>query len=81
MSPDHPPVDQMLPTPRLLALGLQHVLVMYAGGGRGSADHRAGAETAAEECRVPDQRRSVRPAGSPRWCNASAFPGSASGCR
>jgi len=25
------PVDQMLPTPRLLALGLQHVLVMYAG--------------------------------------------------
>jgi xanthine/uracil permease len=23
-------VDQMLPTPRLLALGLQHVLVMYA---------------------------------------------------
>src|SRR5437588_11987319 len=24
-------VDQMLPTPRLLALGLQHVLVMYAG--------------------------------------------------
>src|SRR6202451_3055788 len=30
MSSDHP-VDQMLPTPRLLALGLQHVLVMYAG--------------------------------------------------
>src|SRR6266536_5726031 len=25
------PVDQVLPTPRLLALGLQHVLVMYAG--------------------------------------------------
>src|SRR5882672_476367 len=25
------PVDQTLPTPRLLALGLQHVLVMYAG--------------------------------------------------
>jgi len=25
------PVDQMLPAPRLLALGLQHVLVMYAG--------------------------------------------------
>src|SRR5207302_4391244 len=25
------PVDQMLPIPRLLALGLQHVLVMYAG--------------------------------------------------
>lgn len=25
------PVDEMLPTPRLLALGLQHVLVMYAG--------------------------------------------------
>jgi NCS2 family nucleobase:cation symporter-2 len=25
------PVDEMLPTPRLFALGLQHVLVMYAG--------------------------------------------------
>ncbi|HEY8337564.1 MAG TPA: nucleobase:cation symporter-2 family protein [Tardiphaga sp.] len=25
------PVDELLPTPRLLALGLQHVLVMYAG--------------------------------------------------
>jgi xanthine permease len=25
------PVDEMLPTPRLLAMGLQHVLVMYAG--------------------------------------------------
>ena len=25
------PVDQMLPAPRLFALGLQHVLVMYAG--------------------------------------------------
>jgi uric acid transporter len=30
MSDVHP-VDQVLPTPRLLALGLQHVLVMYAG--------------------------------------------------
>ena len=25
------PVDERLPTPRLAALGLQHVLVMYAG--------------------------------------------------
>ncbi|HEU4986051.1 MAG TPA: solute carrier family 23 protein, partial [Rhizobiaceae bacterium] len=25
------PVDEVLPTPRLFALGLQHVLVMYAG--------------------------------------------------
>jgi xanthine/uracil permease len=25
------PVDRTLPAPRLLALGLQHVLVMYAG--------------------------------------------------
>jgi NCS2 family nucleobase:cation symporter-2 len=31
MSSEIHPVDQMLPTPRLLALGLQHVLVMYAG--------------------------------------------------
>jgi uric acid transporter len=31
MSTDIHPVDQMLPAPRLLALGLQHVLVMYAG--------------------------------------------------
>lgn len=25
------PVDEILPTPRLAALGLQHVMVMYAG--------------------------------------------------
>ena len=25
------PVDEVLPVPRLAALGLQHVLVMYAG--------------------------------------------------
>src|SRR5246127_5868659 len=31
MSTEPHPVDQMLPIPRLLALGLQHVLVMYAG--------------------------------------------------
>jgi NCS2 family nucleobase:cation symporter-2 len=31
MSTETHPVDQMLPIPRLLALGLQHVLVMYAG--------------------------------------------------
>jgi len=31
MSAQIHPVDEVLPTPRLLALGLQHVLVMYAG--------------------------------------------------
>src|SRR6201989_2966531 len=31
VSSDIHPVDQILPIPRLLALGLQHVLVMYAG--------------------------------------------------
>src|ERR1700741_3049000 len=31
MSSEIHPVDQVLPVPRLLALGLQHVLVMYAG--------------------------------------------------
>jgi xanthine/uracil permease len=31
MSTEIHPVDEMLPAPRLLALGLQHVLVMYAG--------------------------------------------------
>src|ERR1700685_2756398 len=31
MSTDIHPVDEILPVPRLLALGLQHVLVMYAG--------------------------------------------------
>jgi len=30
MTPRIHPVDEVLPTPRLLALGLQHVLVMYA---------------------------------------------------
>jgi len=31
MSTEAHPVDEVLPVPRLLALGLQHVLVMYAG--------------------------------------------------
>ena len=31
MAQDVHPVDEILPAPRLLALGLQHVLVMYAG--------------------------------------------------
>jgi uric acid transporter len=31
MDRDVHPVDQFLPVPRLLTLGLQHVLVMYAG--------------------------------------------------
>ena len=31
MAQDVHPVDQFLPVPRLLTLGLQHVLVMYAG--------------------------------------------------
>ena len=31
MSTEPHPVDEVLPLPRLLALGLQHVLVMYAG--------------------------------------------------
>src|SRR6201998_2344820 len=31
MSTEIHPVDDILPVPRLLALGLQHVLVMYAG--------------------------------------------------
>src|SRR5260370_13966313 len=31
MSTEVHPVDEVLPGPRLLALGLQHVLVMYAG--------------------------------------------------
>ena len=31
MADDVHPVDQFLPVPKLLTLGLQHVLVMYAG--------------------------------------------------
>src|SRR6516164_11287619 len=31
MAKDIHPVDQILPVPKLLTLGLQHVLVMYAG--------------------------------------------------
>jgi uric acid transporter len=31
MAQDVHPVDQFLPVPKLLTLGLQHVLVMYAG--------------------------------------------------
>ena len=31
MAQDVHPVDQILPVPKLLTLGLQHVLVLYAG--------------------------------------------------
>ncbi len=31
MAKDVNPVDEFLPIPKLLTLGLQHVLVMYAG--------------------------------------------------
>ncbi len=31
MAQDIDPVDEFLPIPKLLTLGLQHVLVMYAG--------------------------------------------------
>ena len=60
------PVDEFLPYPRLFALGLQHVLVMYAGAvavpliiGRAlKLPPRAG--------RGADQRRPVLPAAWPR---------------
>ena len=37
------PVDQVLSPAKLLALGIQHVLVMYAGAGGGAAHHRRSA--------------------------------------
>ncbi len=46
-SPPIHPVDQKLPPGKLTALGLQHVLVMYAGAGRGAADRRAGRSSSA----------------------------------
>ncbi len=53
------PVDEVLPAPKLVALGLQHVLVMYARRGR-AAHHRPRLEAAARGRGVPHQRRSVR---------------------
>jgi hypothetical protein len=41
------PVDQRLPTGKLAALGLQHVLVMYAGRRRRAADRRPRAQALA----------------------------------
>jgi uric acid transporter len=74
------PVDQMLPTPRLLALGLQHVLVMYAGA-------VAVPLIIGRALKLPPEdvafliSATCSPAASPRWCNVSASPASVSGCQ
>jgi NCS2 family nucleobase:cation symporter-2 len=80
MSTEIHPVDQMLPAPRLLALGLQHVLVMYAGA-------VAVPLIIGRALKLPPEdvafliSADLFASGWPRWCNASAFPASASGCR
>ncbi len=66
MSTEIHPVDQILPAPRLLALGLQHVLVMYAG-------------AVAVPLIIGRALKLPLPAALPRWCNVSAFQGSAFG--
>ena len=59
MSTEIHPVDEVLPVPRLLALGLQHVLVMYAGAVAVPLIIGRSVETAAGRRRLSDQRRSV----------------------
>ncbi len=80
MPTDVHPVDQFLPVPKLLTLGLQHVLVMYAGavavplilGGALKLPPADVAYLTAPIC---------SPAAWPRWCNASDSPASVFACR
>lgn len=57
-TPVHP-VDEKLPTGRLVALGLQHVLVMYAGADR--AVSGAGAWESLERYRLARSSSTVPP--------------------
>ena len=69
----------MLPIPRLLALGLQHVLVMYAGA-------VAVPLIIGRALKLPPEdvafliSADCLPAGWQRWSNVSASPGSVSAC-
>ena len=75
------PVDEILPLPQLLTLGLQHVLVMYAGAVAVPLIIGRALGLPPQEMAHPDQRGPVRlrhrDAGPVSW----AFPASASGCR
>ena len=75
MSTEIHPVDQMLPTPRLLALGLQHVLVMYAGAVAVPLIIGRALKLAPEDVAF------LSPADLPHWCNVSGSPASAFGSR
>jgi NCS2 family nucleobase:cation symporter-2 len=74
------PVDQILPTPRLLALGLQHVLVMYAGA-------VAVPLIIGRALKLPPEdvafliSADLFACGLLLWFSASAFPASAFACR
>ena len=80
MSTEIHPVDEVLPVPRLLALGLQHVLVMYAGAvavpliiGRALKLPPEDVAFLISADRLPAALR--------HWCSASDFPASVSGCQ
>jgi NCS2 family nucleobase:cation symporter-2 len=64
------PVDQMLPTPRLLALGLEHVLVLYAGAVAVPLIIGRALKLSPEDVAV----LICSPAGWRRWYSVSAFP-------
>ena len=74
------PVDEVLPAPRLIALGLQHVLVMYAGA-------VAVPLIIGRALKLPPEdvafliNADLFACGIATLMQCSAFPASASGCR
>jgi Permease family len=74
------PVDEVLPAPRLIALGIQHVLVMYAGAV--AVPLIVGAAVKAPREQSPfSSPVTCWPAASPRCYRASASGDSAFACR
>jgi xanthine/uracil permease len=67
------PVDDILPSQRLLALGLQHVLVMYAGAGAVPLIIGRALKLSPEEVAFLISADLFA-------CGLAAFPASASGC-
>ena len=75
MADDVHPVDQFLPVPKLLTLGLQHVLVMYAGAVAVPLILGRALGFLPRTWRFRS-RRPLHAAGWRRSCNVSAFPAS-----
>jgi NCS2 family nucleobase:cation symporter-2 len=80
MDRDAHPVDQFLPIPKLLTLGLQHVLVMYAGAVAVPLILGRALKLSPEDVAFLISE-DYSPAGLLHSCKVLAFRASASACR